>query len=41
MQLSDCMAVLPTGVLVYIGHKGDLYEIIGGDDGQINMKKLG
>lgn len=29
------------GVLVYIGHKGQLYEIIGGDDGQINMRELG
>lgn len=41
MLYSDCMAILPAGVLVYIGHKGELYEIIGGNDGQINMKKLG
>ena len=41
MSLSDCMAITPAGVLVYIGHKGELYEIIGGNDGQINMKKSG
>jgi hypothetical protein len=35
------MAVTAAGVLVYIGHKGDLYEIVGGNDGQINMKRLG
>lgn len=29
------------GVLVYIGHKGQLYEIIGGDKGQINLRELG
>jgi hypothetical protein len=35
------MAVTAAGVLVYKGHKGDLYEIVGGNDGQINMKRLG
>lgn len=39
MYLSDCMAVTSQGILVYIGHKGDLFEIIGGSDGQINLKK--
>jgi hypothetical protein len=29
------------GLLVYIGHKGQLYEIIGGEKGQINLKELG
>lgn len=32
------MAITAAGVLVYIGHKGDLYEIIGGRNGQLNMK---
>jgi hypothetical protein len=29
------------GVLVYIGHEGELHEIVGGNDGQINLRKLG
>ena len=44
MHISDCMAIYlvgDVGVLVYIGHKGDLHEIIGGNDGDINLKKLG
>lgn len=44
MSLSDCMAIsliAGVGVLVYIGHKGQLYEIIGGDKGQINLRELG
>jgi hypothetical protein len=41
MDMSDCMAITPAGVLVYIGHKGDLHEIVGGRDGQILLKKLG
>ena len=44
MQLSDCMAIVihgDVGVLVYIGHEGDLHEIVGGHDGQINLRKLG
>jgi hypothetical protein len=44
MLYSDCMAIVwhyGVGVLVYIGHKGDLHEIIGGQDGQILMRKLG
>lgn len=44
MSLSDCMAIsliAGVGVLVYIGHKGQLYEIIGGDNGQINLRELG
>lgn len=41
MDMSDCMAITHAGVLVYIGHKGQLYEIIGGNDGQINMRELG
>lgn len=40
-MLSDCMAITRAGVLVYIGHQGDLYEIVGGNDGQINLKELG
>lgn len=40
MSLSDCMAVTPEGILVYLGHKGDLYEIVGGDNGQINLRRL-
>ena len=44
MQLSDCMAITfhgDVGVLVYIGHMGDLHEIIGGRDGEILLRKLG
>jgi len=44
MLFSDCMAIVfhgGVGVLVYIGHKGDLHEIVGGNDGQINLRKLG
>lgn len=45
MSLSDCMVIsliAGVGVLVYIGHKGQLYEIIGGDhEGQILMRELG
>ena len=29
------------GVLVYIGHKGVVNEIIGGRDGELLLKKLG
>jgi hypothetical protein len=41
MLYSDCMAITAAGVLVYIGHKGDLYDIVGGKDGQINLKESG
>ena len=44
MLYSDCMAIVlvgDVGVLAYVGHKGDLHEIIGGNDGQINLRKLG
>jgi hypothetical protein len=44
MSLSDCMAINlfgDVGVLVYVGHKGELLEIVGGNDGQINLRKLG
>lgn len=44
MLYSDCMAIFfngDVGVLVYIGHEGVLHEIIGGNDGQINLRKLG
>jgi hypothetical protein len=44
MLYSDCMAITfhgGVGVLVYIGHDGKLHEIIGGNDGQINLRKLG
>jgi hypothetical protein len=44
MLYSDCMAIYlhgDVGVLVYIGHTGDLHEIVGGNDGQINLRKLG
>lgn len=39
-MLSEVMAVTSLGVLVYIGHKGELYEIVGGSNGQINLKAL-
>lgn len=35
------MAVTSTGKLVYIGHKGEFYEVVGGSNGQINLKRLG
>jgi len=41
MLLSDCMIIFNTGTLVYLGDKGKLYEIVGGKDGQINLRKLG
>lgn len=41
MLYSDCMAITPAGVLVYVGHAGANYEIVGGKDGQINLKELG
>jgi hypothetical protein len=44
MLKSDCMAINlvgDVGVLVYIGHTGDLHEIVGGNDGEINLRKLG
>lgn len=28
-------------LLVYIGHKGVLHEIVGGQDGQILLRELG
>lgn len=44
MLYSDCMAIVfngDVGVLVYIGHTGQLHEIVGGKDGQILLKELG
>lgn len=38
--MSEVMAVTSSGVLVYIGHKGDLYEIVGGSKGDLNLKEL-
>lgn len=29
------------GVLVYIGHTGELHEVVGGNNGYINLRKLG
>jgi len=40
MQISDCMAVIYNGILIYKGSDGALYQIIGGKDGQINLTKL-
>jgi len=40
MQLSDCLAVTPAGLLVYIGHKGELHLVIGGRDGQLLLKEM-
>lgn len=34
------MLVTDKGLLVYIGNKGVLYEITGGKDGQIAVRKL-
>lgn len=40
MSLSDCMSVNSNGVLVYEGHKGELFEVVGGVNGQINLKRM-
>lgn len=40
MNLSACMAITPDGLLVYIGHKGELFEVIGGKKGEINLRKV-
>ena len=40
MILSIVMIVSEKGVLLYIGHKGELYEIVGGKDGVINLVKV-
>jgi hypothetical protein len=34
------MLVTDSVILVYKGHKGELYEIVGGSDGHINLKRL-
>jgi hypothetical protein len=39
-MLSAVMSVTATGVLVYQGHKGQLYEIVGGSNGQLNLKEV-
>lgn len=40
MTLSVVMVITPKGILVYLGHKGEMYEVIGGRDGQIHLRKL-
>lgn len=41
MKLSSCMQITPAGLLVYIGHKGELYEVVGGDKkGGINLRNI-
>lgn len=37
-MLSAVMFVTAEGVLVYKGHKGHFYEIVGGSNGQLNLK---
>lgn len=39
-MLSAVMEVTAEGVLVYKGHKGTLYEIVGGSNGNLNLKEL-
>lgn len=39
-MLSITMAISDKGVLVYVGHKGELYEIVGGKDGAINLRMI-
>lgn len=34
------MIITATGILAYVGHTGNLYEIVGGKSGQINMREL-
>ncbi len=40
MVYSIIMAVSDKGILVYKGHDGSLYEIVGGKNGEINLRKL-
>jgi len=41
MQFSDCLAVNPDGLLIYLGHKGKLYEVLGGDkNGHLKTRSL-
>lgn len=40
MTLSDCMAVMYNGILIYKGSDGKLYQIVGGQNGQINLTRL-
>ena len=40
MIFSDVMIVSDQGILCYIGHGGELYEIIGGKDGEVHLMKL-
>ena len=40
-MLSAVMFITPLGVLVYSGHKGILYEVVGGINGHLNLKRLG
>jgi hypothetical protein len=37
MILSEVMVVSNQGILLYIGYSGELYEIIGGKDGELNL----
>ena len=40
MLLSDILAVTAAGVLIYRADHGVLYEVVGGSNGQINLRKL-
>jgi hypothetical protein len=41
MQLSDCLVISPAGILLYLGHKGQLYQVIGGDkNGHLQLQPL-
>lgn len=39
-MLSDCMEINSSGVLVYLGHHGAKYEVVGGTNGKINLKEI-
>lgn len=34
------MVITAKGVLVYVGHKGEKYEVVGGRNGKIMLKQL-
>ena len=40
MPLSNYIMILPTGMLVYLGQNGQLYEIVGGTNGQLNLRQI-
>lgn len=40
MLFSTVLIITDKGLLVYIGHKGVLHEVIGGTDGELLLRAL-